>query len=54
MWNLQTGSDLTQIVSTCSDCKIGGNQGKNRVVYSRLKRHCAELSVYDIKVPQER
>ncbi len=34
--NLQTGSDFPQLASTCSDCKIRGNQGKNRVVYSRL------------------
>ncbi len=34
--NRQTVSDFPQIVSTCSDFKIGGNRGNNCVVHSRL------------------
>ncbi len=36
--NLQTGSDLWQLASIFSDCKSVENRGKNRVVFSSLKR----------------
>ncbi len=43
--NLQTGSDFRQLASTSPDCKLVENQGKKRVVYSRLK-----YTVYDAQL----
>ncbi len=40
--NLQTGSDFPQPVQTV---KLGENQGKNHVVYSRVYTPCACIHV---------